>query len=75
MEPQEDKHFISGTIDQLGHCVKRIKRKSPPLPLLYHRKSRYKEGPGALTSTEEGAKEMGRTSVCASVLSFALWTF
>lgn len=56
MEPQEGKHFTLGTIDQLGHCVKHIKRKAPPFPLLYPRKSWYKEGPGALTSTEKEEK-------------------
>lgn len=50
--------------------MKRIKRKAPPFPLLYPRKSWYKAGPGALTSTEEGAKGMERG--LQSVLRFSL---
>lgn len=37
----------------LCECVKTIKRKAPPFPLLYFKESWYEEGPGALISSRE----------------------
>lgn len=48
--------------------MKIIKRKASPFPLLYFKESWYKEGPGALISSEEGAKGWRR-------LQSVLWFF
>lgn len=54
VEPQEGNHFTcQRSTWTLCECVKTIKRKAPPFPLLYFKESWYEEGPGALISSRE----------------------